>query len=189
VLGKELTQATVTDQSILGGATMVAYEARYDTLGSGALPAAPPEGMQLVDEVDVSDLESEKAHGYDARGASDQDNQVVTVGEEADWNGEVRHPGVSEGGRLHRVMDRFTVRPPAGGPARLVMRVGAEEAVELVIAVGDKEVGKVPVSPGGWVEPAVDLPAQAGEVGVTVTVVGGEGAAQFQSFHYWVYGR
>ncbi len=42
VLGALLHEATVVDQSILGGVTMEAHEARWDLLGSGALPASPP---------------------------------------------------------------------------------------------------------------------------------------------------
>lgn len=151
VLGRELYEATVTDQSILGGATMIVYEARWDLLGSGALPAAPPEGMTLADEVDVSDLESEEAHRYERAGGLDQDNQVVTTGEEIDWNGVQKRPGVSDGGRLHRIVDRFVAHLPEGRPGRMVLRVGAEEPITLVVTAGDRVLGQVEVEPGpGW---------------------------------------
>ena len=41
VLGDELHDETVTDQTILGGATMTAYRARYDEFGSGDRPGSP----------------------------------------------------------------------------------------------------------------------------------------------------
>ena len=50
LLGGMLHEATVVDQSILGGTTMVAYRARYDALGTGAEPAVPPSGARLVDD-------------------------------------------------------------------------------------------------------------------------------------------
>jgi hypothetical protein len=181
VLGAKLTEATVLDQSILGGVTMEAHEARWDLLGSGALPAAPPEGLSLVDEMDVADLESEAAHGYDLGDTGEEDDQVMVQGES---------PAVADGGRLRRVTDRFRVRLPAGKRARLVMRVSAEAPLKLRVSAGGHAAGEVPVdgSPG-WVERGIDLPAEngGGETVITVTAQAEGGEAQFGSFHYWVY--
>jgi hypothetical protein len=164
VLGRILTAATVLDQSILGGPTMIAHEARWDLLGSGALPAKPPACLTLADEVDVADLESEAAHGYELGLTWDTDNQVVLQG----WE-----KPIADGGRLHRTKDRFRVRLPKGAPAELVMRVSAETPLDLVVSAGGREVGSVAVeAEGGWMEGKVSLPAEA---------TGPE-------FHYWVYG-
>ena len=65
VLGKRLHEASVYDQTILGGVTMVVYEARVDLLGSGARPIQLPLTGDLIDEVDVADLESENQHAYE----------------------------------------------------------------------------------------------------------------------------
>lgn len=197
VLGKELTSATVVDQAILGGQTMVAYAARYDALGSGALPVPKPEGLTLVDELDVADLASEQAHGYDARGAEDQDNQVAMVRVDPGGEGVARGATVADGGRYNRTIDRFEARLPEGRPLQMILRVGAEEATEIVIAEGGSEVSRVTIAPGTWVERAVDLPAEGaarGSTMITVRVAGdrgehAEGAARFQSFHYWFYAR
>ena len=188
VLGKELFEATVTDQSILGGTTMVVYEARWDTLGTGALPADPPSGLPLADEVDVADLESEAAHGYDLGGTFDQDNQVAEVGKEIDWEGGIKRSGIADGGRVHRRFDRFTAHLPEGKAVQMVMRAGADEAVSLSIAVGDREVGTVEIPAGGWVERAVAIPASVSAARAIVTVTArGEGDPKFHSFHYWFY--
>ncbi len=188
VLGKELFEATVTDQSILGGTTMVVYEARWDTLGTGALPAFPPCGLSLVDELDVADLESEAAHGYDLAGTFDQDDQVAEVGKEIDWEGEVKRSGVADGGRVHRRFDRFTAHLPEGQVVRMVMRAGADEALTLSLAVGDREMGIVEIPAGGWVERAVPIPASVTAATSIVTVTArGEGDPKFHSFHYWFY--
>jgi len=187
VLGRELHEETVLEQSILGGATMTAYEARWDLLGSGALPAAPPPGMQLVDEVDVADVESEKAHAYDLTDSWDQDNLATSHGA-----GGARV--IADGGRVNRARDRFRVALPGGKPARLVMRVSAEAAVDLLVTVAGRPVATVPVSEtNGWSEPAVALPADlgGGPVEVTLTAREGEsgekGAGRFGAYHYWVY--
>ena len=188
VLGKELFEATVTDQSILGGTSMVVYEARWDTLGTGALPAEPPSGLTLVDELDVADLESEAAHGYDLAGTFDQDDQVAEVGKEIDWDSGVKRSGIADGGRVHRRYDRFTARLLEGKGARMVMRAGADEALTLSIAVGASEVSTLEIPAGGWVERAIPIPASVTAATSIVTVTArGEGEPKFHSFHYWFY--
>ncbi len=194
VLGKVLFEATVTDQTILGGQTMIVHEARWDLLGSGALPAVPPPGMTLADELDVSDLESEEAHHFDRAGGLDQDNQVVTAGEAFDESGEQVRPPRSDGGRQRRSVDRFTARMKEGQAGQLVLRVGAEEPLTLVVAAGEREVGRVEVSPGAWSEKSLAWPGWASGASTAITVsvarpaldVAGE-APRFTSFHYWLY--
>jgi hypothetical protein len=169
----------VLDQSILGGTTMLAHEARWDLLGSGALPAAPPPGLVLADEVDVADLESEAAHGYVLGEGWDTDDQVRVQGDA---------PAIADGGRLHRTADRFRVRRPAGKRAALVMRVSADAPVGLVVSAGGHEAGSVPVDgDGGWVERVIELPGEAGGGEVNVVVTAQPKEVRFGSFHYWVY--
>ncbi len=186
VLGPLLTEATVTDQSILGGATMEAHEARWDLLGSGALPANPPSCLELVDELDVADLESEAAHHYALVDGQEADDQVV-----------VRVDGartIADGGRLRRAVDRFRLKLPAGQIGRLVMRVTVDAPVDLRVSVAGREAAVVAIDDeSGWVERAVDLPAVAGGGETEIEVRARErdeaqGAARFGSFHYWVYG-
>jgi hypothetical protein len=190
VIGRELTSATVMEQSILGGPTMIAYEARWDTVGSGARPRAEPEGLELVDELDVADLESEQAHRYELGDANDHMNVATVFGDPS----EARENAVAEGGRIYRLADRFEVRAPAGRRARLVMRVAAEESFELQVSADGVPVGEVRgASPfGGWIEGSVDLPAAAGDrpTAIEVRRHGGataSGPPRFHAFHYWVY--
>jgi hypothetical protein len=183
VLGRELSEETVNDQSILGGATMVAYEARWDLLGSGALPASPPEGLTLADEVDVADLESETAHAYERITGWDADDVVTVQGEE--------HP-IADGGRMRRALDRFRVKLPGGARRELWMRVSSGVPMDLVVTVNGREVGVVALEGEGvWNERAVPIPAElpAGDNAVTVRARAREGAGdpRFGSFHYWVF--
>jgi hypothetical protein len=178
VLGKMLTEATVTEQSILGGTTMVAYEARWDLLGSGALPATPPKGLTLLDEVDVADLESESAHAYAIWDGWDQDDVVGVHGD----------PHViADGGRLRRARDRFLVKLPSGKPARLVMRLTSEAPLELAVLVDEREIGAAAIPADfGWIEREIELPAgSADRAYVTVAVRGTR--HRFGAFHYWIY--
>jgi len=187
VLGDELQRATVTDQSILGGQTMIAYEARWDRLGSGALPRMKlKDGTKITDEMDVSDLESEKAHSYALLGGSDHDNTVVLSFpprvNDADDESSFE---VADGGRHRRQADQFIASFQPGRAAKLVLRVSADQDTELVVRVAHAEVGTVRVSSGEWVEKMVDVPA-LNEAQAFVEVSPKNAAHLFNSFHYWI---
>ncbi|AGP34003.1 hypothetical protein [Sorangium cellulosum] len=192
VLGREIVDATVEDQAILGGTTMIAYEARWDLLGSGARPVRSAPGERILDEVDVSDLESEAAHGYALEPLADQRNVAVALAApESDAPGGVdpARAEIADGGRYYRAADRFVVHvgaPPA--EARLVMRVASDDGAELAISVAGEEAGTVEVPAGTWVERAVALPAArlAGATQIAITLRRGAG---FHAFHYWIVGR
>lgn len=179
ILGRELTRATVTDQSILGGATMIAHEARYDRLHSGDRPDVPVAG-RLVDELDVSDLESEEEHGYDVAlgGGTDADNLVRSTVTDL---GTERY----DAGRSKRTRDRFRLKTPAGA-ATLVARWGSFSGADLTVQVDGRPAAHVEVEPGGWSEHEINLPGTGGQV--TVEVTPGEGHT-FTSMHYWLYER
>jgi hypothetical protein len=177
VLGRELHRATVTDQSILGGVTMVVHEARYDRLHRGDRPEKPVAGL-LLDEVDVADLESEEEHGYDVRvgGGTEADNlvrsTVTDLGEER-----------NDGGRGKRARDQFRMKTPTGAGV-LVARWGAPSGAELSVRVGGREVGKIEVEPVRWVEHEIPVRGPGGEAQVEVIPVDGR---PFTSMHYWMY--
>jgi hypothetical protein len=179
VLGRMLHEAVVTDASILGGAAMRAYEARWDHLGSGDAPwtATSPPLARVVDELDVADLESERAHAYDLAGARE--------GEEAVEEGNAPAGAVVvDGGRTNRAVDRFTIHtPPPARPLRGIARVEARDpGTTLVVRAAGAVVARVPVPDGPWTEIVFDLPADpAPTKRIEVTA---EGPA-VTSFHYW----
>jgi hypothetical protein len=178
LLGRVLTQTTVVDQSILGGATMVACEARWTALYTGERPMTPPAGA-CIDEVDVADLESERDHGYVLGPATDTDDVVMTT---LDPDHGLR--AVTDGGRLHRSRDRFRLRFGATPAATLVLRLGAEEATAVRVAIDGEEQATVHVVPGPFEDLRADVVASPGlEHTVTLTAVD----APFGSFHAWLY--
>lgn len=180
VLGRELTRATVTDQTILGGTTMIAYEARYDLLHTGDRPLGPDAALTPLDELDVSDLESETAHGYDAPegGGTDADN-VAHVYESAEHR-------AADGGRGKRLYDGFRLRAGVG-PLRLLARLGAPQGARLRVSAGGRAVAELEVPRGAWSELSVALPpaSNAGE-GRKIEVESADGR-RFVSMHYWAY--
>ncbi|WP_437836198.1 hypothetical protein [Sorangium sp. So ce1153] len=192
VLGRELVDATVEDQAILGGTTMVAYEARWSLLGSGALPMRTVPGERILDEIDVSDLESEAAHAYALEPLADQRNVALALlAPESSAPGELdpSRLEIADGGRFHRTADRFVAHLVAlPSEARLVLRVASDEGAELAVSVAGEEVGTVEVPGGPWVEREVPFPAArlSGPTPIAITLRRGSG---FNAFHYWIAGR
>jgi hypothetical protein len=187
VLGKELTHATVTDQSILGGATKVAYEARYDVLGRGSLPTHVSANGKLLSEIDVADLESEQEHGYWVGPASEGEDQVFM-----EWDADDRP--IADGGRVNRFYDGFVARLEPGKPARMVMRGGfappdgaAAEDVTLEVKVGDAVAGEIVVSQGVWEERELEIPKELASERAVVRVTPKDDTLRFTSLHYWFF--
>jgi hypothetical protein len=174
VLGRELQSATVVDQSILGGATKTAFEARWDALGTGALPTEEDAGAPLVAELDVGDLESEARAGYDLAAAWDTECQVLSASD----------PLRADGARLNRTVERFQVQLPAGA-VRMTMRLAADAPTEVVVTAGAREVGRVAIAAGRWVERSVTLESPGGSVPIEVRAAPGE--APFAALHYWFF--
>lgn len=165
ILGRPLHEATVTDSTILGGQTMRVSEARWDHIGSGALPWTKV--GRVHDELDVADLESERAHRYELLGA--REGEQATREDNAP-DGRV----VLDGARTNRTRDRFHVALDA--PLLGVARIDADAAV-LEVRI-DGAVTTVPTPAGPWQEVTFDVPAGAHEVELTAS-------APFASFHYW----
>ncbi|WP_437677802.1 hypothetical protein [Sorangium sp. So ce131] len=194
VLGRELVDATVEDQAILGGTTMIAYEARWSLLGSGALPVRAAPGERILDELDVSDLESESAHDYRPGPLADQNNHAVALGapdSSAPGEPDPARPEIADGGRFYRKTDRFITRAAGAAgvaEARLVLRVAAEDGAELAVSVAGQEVGTVEIPAGAWVERDLPLPAArlSGNAPIEIALRRGSG---FHAFHYWITGR
>jgi hypothetical protein len=173
VLGPRLMEARVVDQSILGGDTMIAYEARYDLLGSGRRPLSVEPSVEPVDELDVSDLDAELAHRYE-RGSMPARYNVAGL----DWTFDGR--SLADGGRLERLEDRFVLPPSAA--TRMVMRVGCESPLEIWLGghrIGEPEVVATLTS---WQERAIDLPRTSQPA---VVVVRPTEPVRFASYHYW----
>ena len=171
VLGTRLFDVTVTDSSILGGQTMAVYEADYSRLGSGELPwtrIGP-----VVDALDVADLESEAAHGYELLGAEDGEEIITT---QASPEGAT----VIDGGRRERHRERFRV---SGEVTRGVVRFAATEATRVQVIVNGRTVSSFAASAGAWSEAKFALPAR-GKTGATVVELVPDGGT-LTTYHYW----
>lgn len=173
LIGPSLTEATVTDSTILGGQTMRASEARWTYLGSGEDPWTKL--ASIADVLDVADLESEQAHHY----------ELFTVREGEESVEEVSSPDgkvTQDGGRTNRVHDRFTVNLPADGKLLGVIRASTDSTMHLHVSLGDgKELASLALEDGEYREVTFEIPPdQRGQRTVDVT-----SEIPFSSFHYW----
>jgi hypothetical protein len=179
VLGAPLVEATVLEQSILGGVTMIAYEAEWSLLGTGARPVARSDGWgELVAELDVADLESERPFGYVLGSDARSHYCIATVGARPDGG------VLADGGRIERAEDRFRLGPLEA--TRMVMRVSSRAPLEIWL--GGMRIGEATAlaETGQWQELAVDLPPLASPVVVVVRAVR---PLRFASYHYWWFAR
>ncbi len=182
--GKELMSATVTDSTILGGQSMRAYEADWSLLGSGATPwSRKDRALDLIDEIDVADLESEAAHQFELLA---HDNEEV-VGDAYAPEGD----RVIDGGRGWRSADRFvaSLRPNqrAWGIIRVAPTKGAKTTIDIRAAgdlVASFTLGEDdPFSSATWIEQSFVVPAEDAKEKTPVELVARQGS--FSSYHYW----
>jgi len=182
--GKELMSATVTDSTILGGQSMRAYEADWSLLGSGSIPwTRKDRAIDLVDEIDVADLESEAAHAFELLA---HDNEEI-VGDSYTPEGD----RIVDGGRGWRSADRFVaalrpnerawgivrVAPMKGSKATIDVRAGGDLVASFTIGEDD------PFSSATWTEQSFVVPAEDAKAKTPVELVARQGS--FSSFHYW----
>lgn len=187
VLGERLFEATVTNQSILGGATKVAYTADWSILGTGSQPTTPQPPALLVAELDVADLESEAEHRYVLGNTTENDNAVSTVfTDEGDLAG--------DGIRHHRVFDRFSVDLPQGKPVRMVARLASAYELDVTLTAGGEAVSTLTIPASGWAELTAEIPASitgpSTRIQLEATAWKDAEANEppsFGSMHYWFY--
>ncbi|HTN92135.1 MAG TPA: hypothetical protein VL242_51045, partial [Sorangium sp.] len=156
IFGKRLLGVPVVGNVICGGAEKVIYRADWSPLAHGEPPASLRADEQVLDELDVADLVSEREHGYafprpqagfvsfsvlpDPRGS----------GHDRFDAGRVIPGGRSETARL---------RAPRNGPGRLVVRTASPRPAVVRATADGRELGQLTLrGSGGWTEASVALP-------------------------------
>jgi hypothetical protein len=178
LLGAHRTERRVPGATILGGETMVAYDADYSLLGTGARPLEQrrPDAL-LLDELDVADLESEAAHGYALFDAVSAENVVVSAG--VAGGAEL----ALDGGRRNRVRESFEIRLAPG--ATFVVRVALDGDARFTLrATGLAETFEL-AARREWDEWELELPASVPDARVRVELAARD--ARFTALHYWTY--
>lgn len=185
ILGKKLHQASVYDQSILGGNTMVAYETDTSLLGSGALPALHSIPQKMLDELDVADLISEREHAYDPMlgGASEDANKVIH--QAAAHDGWLRP--WADGARDQRQLEAFSVRLPQGKPVLAIARWAgpSEGSAEISVEAGPQVLATVQLHEGELREISFHIPPTISREQTPIRVRATHGT--YGSLHYWFF--
>ncbi len=190
VLGQQLHHETVPYQTILGGPTMIAYQARYDLLHSGARPFTTGRWGKLLAELDVADLQSERASDFQLGQTRANDNVAALYPTD---DGRM----VADGGRVGRRRDEFWIELPTDTPATMVMRVIGPGPLEIwvdakplaTVALSERRSLHAPppadnaAPPPKWVERAIVFPAGASRRRQVKVEAAGE--SKFGAFHYW----
>lgn len=183
--GREVFSVPVRGNVIFGGAEKVVYRADWGLLGTGQRPRSQRPGEELLDELDVADLVSEKQHGYqfprpqggwtDMRVLPDPE-----AGERDLWDAGRRIPN----GRAETFHLRG-LRP--GSPLRLVLRTVVERPSRLDVVVGTTpRLVELTPSPG-WTEVSLEIdPAQVKDT-LPVSVTPREG--EWVNYHVWALTR
>ena len=168
VLGPQLFTATVQNQSILGGASKVAYEADWTILGRAGRPMSEDRPSTLVDSLDVADVESEQEHEYHLTNfASENDNRVILA-----WNDDGEE--WADGGRSRRVYESFVLDFSQTTSPVLVLRGSAPEAIRVNVEVDATAIGEIVIPAGAWSEVSIPLPPANARHRVTLTAAPGQ---------------
>ena len=155
LFGERLTQVPVVGNVICGGSEKVIYRADWSTLDSTPEPRTIEPSELLVDELDVADLVSEKAHRYvfPTPGMGFVDFRVLADPIQPTRDlfdaGRVIPPGHSE---------IAVMRAPRPG-GRVVVRSVVGHRVSLQVHAGGTAIGRITLDPRlGWTEASLPLP-------------------------------
>jgi hypothetical protein len=155
--GRYLTAVPVAGNVICGGAEKVLYRANWRALDRRGSPRALREGERVVDELDVADLTSERAHEHDLPrpGAGFVSYRVLADPAEPQRD-------LFDAGRILSGGNTASARmtpPRAGG--RLMVRLAPDRAVLLTLTIDGRpfEAITAPATMGKWVEASVPLPS------------------------------
>lgn len=170
---------------ICGGYEHVVYRADWHLLDTGAKLRQLPRGDAAVRvEIDVGDLVSEAEHGYVFEHPSNGWTDMRVLPDPADDKKDL-----FDAGRRIAVGKRewFVVRGARPGTAgHLVVRTAPESTTRVRVRVGGADVGAFELArTGGWVEPAIAVPAERMTPDAVVELLN-EGPGDFVDFHAWV---
>ena len=153
------------------------------------------DGFSLVDSVNVSDLTSEAAHGYQwhqagsVRGFPTELYEMTTLGCAAN----ITNPActVIDGGRLLNGDESMTIATQPGKDLLWITRVHPRDASTLQISVNDQPIAQRVILGGfggSWLEIATLIPAAqitSAHTLVGVTVITTSGA--YMPYYHWFY--
>lgn len=194
--GNYIVEVPAYGNVICGGAEKVVYRADLRALDAGREPWTLRSDEEVVDELDVADLISEREHEYafclDASGK--RASPLCTEADCQDQRCGVTEPRLLpdpsrpsrdafDAGRfIHRGRsERFFLSRKPGVPARLIVRSVGDRPVSVELRVEGKAHGALAIPRGGWQEVSVDLPDTPERFAVELTATGA-----WVNHHVWL---
>lgn len=180
LFGTRITAVPVYGNVICGGAEKVLYRADWSPLDRSGKPRVIRPGERVIDELDVADLVSEKAHRYTFPHPAMGFVDFRVLGDVIDPRRDLFDAGRVIPAGQH---ETARVKAPQGG-GRLVVRTASAQKLDIEVRADGKLIGAVPIAPAkDWIEAAIDLPAGLPDrFELTLTPAGGE----WLDCHVWV---
>jgi len=181
--GRRLTEVPVRGNVICGGSEKVIYRADWHGLDNRKNPLSLGPGEEVVDEVDVADLVSEREHDYQFPHPSAGFVEAKVLADPSDARQDLFDAGrkIPQGRS-----EEFRVNLMPGKSTKLIARTAPEHDVEVRVAIrsGSTEsaVGSWRFSNAeGWREASVALPVAPSSVTVVLTPISGD----WVDHHVW----
>jgi hypothetical protein len=177
--GRRLFEVPVRGNVICGGSEKVIYRADWHALDRSAQPHTLSSIEQVIDELDVADLVSEREHGYEFPHPSAGFVDAKVLGDIAGGQKEM----FDAGRRIPRGRsETFRFRLAEGKKTRLIARTAPEHDVTANVTIDGEPVGAFHFQRGeGWRESAIDVPRPRGSVRITITPETGD----WVDHHIW----
>ncbi|HMI88329.1 MAG TPA: hypothetical protein VK550_29805 [Polyangiaceae bacterium] len=177
--GRRLFEVPVRGNVICGGAEKVIYRADWHALGQSAQPHTLSPVEQVIDELDVADLVSEREHGYEFPHPSAGFVDAKVLGDVAAGQREM----FDAGRRIPRGRsETFQLRLAEGKKIRIIARTAPEHDVTASVKIDGEPIGVFQFERAeGWREAAVEVPHARGLVRVAVTPETGD----WVDHHVW----
>jgi hypothetical protein len=183
IFGRRLVGVPVVGNVICGGPEKVLYRADWRPLEHRSQPLDLRSDERVIDEIDVADLVSERAHDYEFPRP-----QMGFVGYHVLPDPRERGRDLFDAGRLipGGKSETARVKRPRG-PGRLVARTATSRAITIEARAGDNALGELQFRGGlGWAEASLDLPLGLPETFVLqLTPLNGE----WSNYHVWIVER
>lgn len=155
--GRKIGEVPVRGNVICGAASKVLYRPDWSPFSASALPGRLSATDLVVDELDVADLVSERAHGFEPVGTRPGyvAMKILPTGPEPTSD------PLWDAGRIGRTWERYAFRLRGGSPGktlRLVFRVAPFVPAEIEVSVngGRPQVLRIERQ-GHWIEPDLAL--------------------------------
>jgi hypothetical protein len=185
ILREKIFEVRLRKNTVCGAEEKVVYRADYSLLNSGKYFRIDHGEFDIVDEVDVADLKSEKEHRYEIK----TNEYGLTPGnllERKLYGSGDNAITLVDGGRFTNGYEEMYVKVNQGKPVKIVMRTLVSKEVTLETSINDKRLGVWRIPPSeNWQEPELSVPTEFIDSNTFKLKIRALNDCDYTSFHYW----